>query len=163
GPARRRLAGGQPLRAGVDYVLPEDELKKLYVRDVAGAKQLLAQAGFPNGFDAELTGLNLGNVYVAPAELAQQNLKDVGINGTIKLVDAPTWSDNVKTRGEHQFYSGAISPTGVTNLDLYSKFYANGPRNSVKLNDPKLNEMIDRQALLSRDPEGRKRLLQDIQ
>ena len=47
-------------------------------RDVAQAKQLLAQAGVPNGFPATLSVLNNTDV-VTVAEVVQANLADVGI------------------------------------------------------------------------------------
>ena len=52
---------------------------------------------------------------------------------------------------------------GTTNLDLFQKYHSKGNRNAVRLNDPKLDAMIEQQATLTRDLEGRKKVLQDIQ
>src|SRR5262249_27956606 len=60
-------------------------------------------------------------------------------------------------------YCGAIFPNGNTNLDLFTKYHSQGSRNGAQLKDPKLDAMIAQQAVLGRDPEGRKRILQDIQ
>jgi peptide/nickel transport system substrate-binding protein len=145
-----------------DWYLPEADVKRAYARDIAGAKQLLAEAGVPNGFEAEMSVLSIANIYSAPAEIIQQNLKEIGVSATIKLVDGPTYSA-LQSRGDHQFYCGAIFPNVNTNLDLFTKYHSQGSRNGAQLKDPKVDAMIAQQAVLGRDPEGRKRILQDIQ
>jgi peptide/nickel transport system substrate-binding protein len=146
-----------------DWYLSEDEVKKAYARDVEGAKRLLAEAGYPNGFEAELVASNLTVQYSASAELVQQNLRDIGVRANIRLVDAPTYVANIQTRGEHQFYAGPIFPNNITNLDLFVKYHSSGSRNAAQIKDKKLDELIERQAVMSRDPDGRKKTLQEIQ
>ena len=66
--------------------------QKLYpTRDVARAKQLLAQAGVPNGFPATLSVLNNTDI-VTVAQVVQANLADVGIKLEIKPYEAGTFS-----------------------------------------------------------------------
>jgi peptide/nickel transport system substrate-binding protein len=146
-----------------DWYVPEDEVKKAYALDVAGARQLMTAAGLASGVDVELTSLNLGVTFTAPGEIFQQSLKQIGVNATIKLVDGPTWNVNVSTRGEHQLASGVSTPTNSANVELFSKYHSGGGRNPAQLHDPKLDGMIEQQAILVHDPAGRKKLLQDIQ
>ena len=47
--------------------------------------------------------------------------------------------------------------------ELFGRYYSNGPRNSTKYADPELDKMIDQQAVMVRDPEGRKKLVLEIQ
>src|SRR5207249_4119131 len=53
-----------------DWALPDSEIKALYKRDLEGAKRLLADAGYPNGFDIEMTVPNYGTYYTTAGELA---------------------------------------------------------------------------------------------
>jgi peptide/nickel transport system substrate-binding protein len=147
----------------VEWNLPDDELKKGYwTRDLEGAKKLLADAGFANGFDMEIETLNLPT-FTPAAELLVAQLKDAGIRATIHLHEAAVDRDlkfNLKYQNLH--LSG-VSPEPSLNSELYGRYYTKGPRNSTGYSDPELDKLIDQQAVMSRDPEGRKKLVQDIQ
>jgi len=54
-----------------------------YERDVERAKKLLAEAGYPNGFDTQI--ILRTSEYMAAGEIVQAQLKDVGINATIMV------------------------------------------------------------------------------
>ena len=54
-----------------------------YTQNIEKAKELLAEAGFPNGFDIVLN-VNEDNQRVDTAVVIQDNLKDIGINVEIK-------------------------------------------------------------------------------
>ena len=62
--------------------------------DPDAAKKLLADAGYPNGFDMELS-LDSGNTEAAKStvQIISQNLNDIGINATIKSYDHASWLD----------------------------------------------------------------------
>jgi peptide/nickel transport system substrate-binding protein len=149
---------------GADYNLPQDELRKNHwTRDLEGAKKLLADAGFPNGFDLEIETLNLASGFTQTAELLVAQLKDAGIRATIHLHEAAVDRDlkfNLKYKNLH--LSG-VSPEPSLNSELYGRYYTKGPRNSTGYSDPELDAMIDKQAVMSRDPEGRKKIVLDIQ
>ena len=63
------------------------ELAKTYKYDPARAKALLAAAGYPNGFDFEFLVFQGLGIYTSTAQIVQANLKDVGINAKIQLVE----------------------------------------------------------------------------
>src|SRR5205823_888280 len=76
------------LLPSLDWNLPEDELKgKWYKRDVATAKRLLAEAGVPNGFDIEMAHFKYSDLWLTAAELTIAQLKEIGIRGTLKILD----------------------------------------------------------------------------
>jgi peptide/nickel transport system substrate-binding protein len=56
----------------------------------AKAKELLTQAGFPNGFQTKMITMSAGASGAGQRALAyQQNLKDIGIDVTLDVVDNP--------------------------------------------------------------------------
>ena len=56
------------------------------------AKKLLAEAGYPDGFDLELAADSSANENrMNILQIAQQNLKDVGINAHIESYDESSW------------------------------------------------------------------------
>src|SRR5690606_26037988 len=60
------------------------------------ARELLREAGLADGFNTSVNVLNAG---YAPDVFAviQSNLRDVGIDLNINLVDPPTWSNTFNT------------------------------------------------------------------
>jgi peptide/nickel transport system substrate-binding protein len=66
--------------------MPEYAKIPVMKRDVAAAKKLLAEAGYPNGFDAEITVAKDETWHAAQVEAAAEQWKDAGIRVTIKLL-----------------------------------------------------------------------------
>src|SRR5207245_2770795 len=140
-----------------DWKLSDDELKRLLARDVEGAKRLLKEAGLEGGLDLKCVVPNyVGGLYVAIGELIQANLRDINVHLTLETVDALGLSQR-KLSGQFDLYitsNGAATP----NSQLYGFYYTGGPQNYPGFNNPDLHKLIDQQAVLSRDPEGRRKL-----
>jgi ABC-type transport system substrate-binding protein len=157
------LTGGLAL-PDTSWELPQDELKRLLRRDLDGARRLMAEAGVPNGFPMELNVANYRNgAFVTMAELAQQQLREVGIRAEIKVLDAAQWTQVVRTNGEFSCYLDSASGRLTTNGDLLARYHSRGARNFTKFADPEIDRLIEQQAVLSRDPNRRKALIQDLQ
>jgi peptide/nickel transport system substrate-binding protein len=143
------------------YLLPQDEVDRLSARDLAGAKQLLQQAGVTNLSFEIVCPTYLSGSFVTASEVIQANLKEVGINVTIKSVDGATFIAAVQS-GNYQAacatYGGA-APNGWLN----TQYKTGGGQNYAKYSDPEMDKMIDQQAPLAKDPEARKKILLDIQ
>jgi peptide/nickel transport system substrate-binding protein len=71
-----------------------------YAYDPAKARQLLAQAGFPNGFKTELWAMSGPRPYMPDplkvAEAIQSDLKAVGIDATLRTLEWGTYLDQVQ-------------------------------------------------------------------
>ena len=150
-----------------DWLLPQEEFAKAWKRDVPKAKQLLAEAGYPNGFDSELTvAYTYGQSYISGGELFQSQLKDVGINVTIKNVDSPTYVERViqrgTTGGEFKMYLGPLGAAAEASAELYNTYHSTGGRNVSGHNDPKLDKMIDDQSQ-ELNAEKRKAMIMEIE
>jgi peptide/nickel transport system substrate-binding protein len=86
-------------------MLGENPALKPYVRDVARAKALLRQAGFPNGFATDIYYPTAPRPYMPEpqrlAETLQAQLKDVGISVTLQPFEFGVFLSKV-SNGEHQ-------------------------------------------------------------
>jgi ABC-type transport system substrate-binding protein len=78
-------------------------------------------------------------------------------------VDSTVFRETVFARGQFDMYIGRPASYGSASAQLFAQDRSGGPQNQYGLKDNQLDDLIDRQATLSRDPEGRKRLLLDIQ
>lgn len=128
-------------------------------QDIAGAKKLLAEAGFPNGIDIELMTSTVEAVWPTIAEAYQQQVAPAGIR--VKITQVPTdgyWTqvwrkkDVTMTRWNERPADGALN-----------EIYRSGAAwNESYLNDPKLDQILDN-ARKELDFDKRKALYIDAQ
>jgi peptide/nickel transport system substrate-binding protein len=62
-------------------------------RDVAEAKKLLAEAGYANGLDVEITAPNDIAFIVAETQAIAEQLKDIGVNAKLNIVPGAQYWD----------------------------------------------------------------------
>jgi peptide/nickel transport system substrate-binding protein len=146
-----------------DWILPQDELKQLYKRDLDGAKRLLTEAGLPNGFNLEITVANYGEEYVTACELLKAQLRDIGVNATLKVIPGTEYNNTVLTNADYMAEYGPAQNIASANAGLKGAIKSGGPRNITKIANPQIDAMIDRQASQGRDPDARRRTLQELQ
>ena len=99
----QKLLGGQA--KALNQILPEgmpghQADKQYYTYDPAKAKQLLAEAGFPNGFKVTFYGHNV-DPFPKLAQAVQNDLKAVGIDASIKLMDKATYWNLISLPQSH--------------------------------------------------------------
>ena len=70
-------------------------LETMYEHDVEKAKELLAAAGYPDGFKTKITVSSHNDMYSNIAQIVAENLKQVGIEVEIELVEWGIWLDRV--------------------------------------------------------------------
>jgi len=127
------------------------------------AGRLLAEAGFPKGFKTQLTATGgLGPGLLDAVQLAQRQLKDVGIDAELKIQEfgayqATTFRGKFDGMAMYPF-SLAIEPHNT----LYGMYMPDQPRNSGHVNDPKITAMLKEQ-MRTQDLEARKKLIFDLQ
>ena len=74
--------------------------RELPARDVEGAKALLAEAGFPNGFKTKIVSLNNTSV-VDACQVVQSNLAEIGVEVEVQPTDSGTyWSLGLESEGD---------------------------------------------------------------
>ena len=103
-----------------------------YKYDPAAAKAALAKAGFPNGFDVTLSYRNVVRVYLPQvAQVAQDiqaQLKEVGINVTLKQEDSGPFLQSVSAGKEQMFLLGwGIDYPDAT--DFFDTHFTGGLKN----------------------------------
>lgn len=76
-----------------------------FTRDVAKAKKLLADAGYPNGFEAEIV-TNESEIRRAEAVVVQSNLADIGIKSNIVIMQAAQMYDKYRNQGLQMIVAG---------------------------------------------------------
>ncbi|KRA64972.1 ABC transporter substrate-binding protein [Caulobacter sp. Root655] len=94
------------------------DLTGLYPHDVARAKALLAQAGYPNGFSLTMK-LPPPNYARRSGEIAASQLAAVGIKVKIENLEWAQWLDQVF--GRHAFNLTVVSHAEPMDYDIYDR------------------------------------------
>ncbi|WP_186526137.1 ABC transporter substrate-binding protein [Leekyejoonella antrihumi] len=123
---------------GTDTVPPDPWYSTSYANtypyNPGKAKQLLAQAGYPNGFSVTLTLPPYGYATTAGPLLVAE-LKAVGINATIKNVQWPLWLSQVFTNTNYDLtiinHVEARDLANYTNPTYYWKYAKTSQVNSM--------------------------------
>jgi peptide/nickel transport system substrate-binding protein len=129
-------------------------------QNVAKAKQLLAEAGYPNGLTAEYLGLPQYPELLKTGQVVQDELKQIGVTMTIKPVDVSVWFDafsTLKYQITSAYQERTIDPDNFYSLVIKS----GGPINATGYSNPAVDAMIDK-AAASSDMAARKDLYRQI-
>lgn len=128
--------------------------------DLQKAKDLLAQAGHPDGFTVEYLGLPQYPELLKTGEVVRDQLKKIGITMNIKQVDVTVWFDAF-SKGDYQITSAyqerTIDPDNFYSLVIKS----GGPINTTGYANPNVDQLID-QAAQGSDEAARKKLYTQI-
>jgi peptide/nickel transport system substrate-binding protein len=72
-----------------------------YMVDIEGAKALMVEAGFEDGFDVVLQAI-AGGEHVRIAEIVQQAVKEININASVEPIEIGTFAENIG-KGEFEW------------------------------------------------------------
>ena len=152
-----------PATPTVTGALGSDDVAKLQPYNVAEAKKLLADAGYPNGFSTKLLTTNgYGDTVVKEAQWVQEDLKKIGITATIDLQDYATYITKSWPTKDYAIGAGLQTPWLTADDILVSQWSSKATRNWYNINDPALDKMLADQRVLT-DVSKRNAALGDIQ
>ena len=120
----------------------DDSLTDYYPHDVAKAKELLAQAGYPNGFEMTITVPSNYQPHVDTAQVIVEQLKEAGITATIIPVEWDTWLSDVYGKSEFQSTITGLTSDNMTARKLLERFNTQAGNNFTKYNNPKYDELF---------------------
>lgn len=128
----------------------------VYSYDPEKAKELLAEAGYADGFDLEIAVPSSYSQHVDTAQIIAENLAAVGINATIKQVEWATWLSDIYQAKEYQAtvigFDGTLAPS-----DWLKKYTSAAGNNLAKFNSPEYDEVFAK-AYASIDPDEKAEL-----
>jgi peptide/nickel transport system substrate-binding protein len=118
------------------YTFYNEEVGELLNYDPEGAKRMLAEAGYPNGFEFDMYALSSLGVPDA-AQIMKEQLAAVGITANLKI------SNNyVADFLTPQSPGAGLVPGGSANRDKLNQFTGQGIGNTCSYSDPELNAIV---------------------
>jgi peptide/nickel transport system substrate-binding protein len=113
--------------------------------NLKAAKQLLAEAGYPDGFKTVLTTRNVKLPYIDLGVYLVSSWKKIGVEAEHRLEESATWS---QTRVNRDFEI-IVDPYGSATVgdpdELLVKFTTGGSNNWGRFSDPRVDKLFEQQ------------------
>lgn len=155
------------LPAASPWATPQEEVLQLpgyrpdKTEDIETARQLLAEAGYPDGFETTFTAwTEASSSEVAVPAFAELMRTALNITGEIKVVERPRTND-VLSSGDFDLFKADIYASPV--LDPYPLWnlylHTGASQNWSKYSNPDFDALLDNELALETDPEARQEII----
>ena len=118
------------------------ELADAYPYDPAKAKELLTEAGYPEGFPLVITVPSNYAVHVNAAQVIAEQLKEVGIDAKINLVEWATWLSSVYQGREFEATVVGFDASFLTARALLERWISDNSKNMINFNNAEYDEAL---------------------
>ncbi len=108
--------------------------------NVEKAKELLADAGYADGLDLEIAIPSNYEFHMQTGEVVVEQLKEAGINATIKAVEWSTWLDEIYNGRQYQATISGIT-CDTTPGYLLNRFQTDSKKNFINFANAEYDEL----------------------
>ena len=127
-----------------------EELSDYYTQDIEKAKELLTEAGYPDGFSMTITVPSVYPQHVQTGEVIAEQLKAVGITAEIQQVEWGTWLEQVYSNRDFQSTVVGFDTSTMTARGMLERWTSDHAKNMINFNSPEYDELF-RQAVVCTD------------
>ncbi|HHY09298.1 MAG TPA: ABC transporter substrate-binding protein [Firmicutes bacterium] len=131
--------------------------------NVEKAKELLAEAGYPNGFKTTIVATEMED-YRKRAEILQDQLKVIGIDAEIESLEWGAFLDRTLTQKDYPISTMSMTTPYLDAdhiFELYHTTMQTLGRNFVQVANPELDDLLER-GRFSNDPAEREEIYREI-
>ena len=131
--------------ASTPYSLSQEEIMKLpyHARDLKLAKKLMAEAGYPNGFEFEIATCTRSEDWTPAMEMVKAHLRDVGIN--VKLTQRD-WGTHFNLWNKGTYKGGIVmgfSDWYPVDSHIATFYHSKATSNVHGVNNPRLDALLE--------------------
>lgn len=129
------------------YMGYSEAKKDHFSHDVEKAKELMAKAGYPDGFEARLLASSQYAFHQNTAVALQSELAKIGIKITL---DLPDWATRMSKAGNADYDFAVLGSLGeIADPDWLTNYYYGGEKlvrtnNSPYFDDPEIDALLDK-------------------
>jgi peptide/nickel transport system substrate-binding protein len=131
-----------PIPASTPWATPVSRLPS-YAPDVARARRLLAEAGYPQGFATRIVTSPTYEGGIAVAQVIQEQLRAIGVNATLDTIE---WGTYINRWVARDFDTMIELRGGDPDPDrfLYRTFHSTGAVNNFLFKDAPIDRLLER-------------------
>ena len=133
------------------YFLPE--LVEQYSYDPELAEQLLAEAGYPEGFSFDCNVPSNYQPHIDTAEVVAQQLKAIGVTMNVKLVDWESWVSDTYTGRNFQSTVVGVDAKNMTARAMLERFTSTAGDNFINFSSTEYDETFKKAVSSTDDAE----------
>ena len=123
------------------YFVPE--LVDMYEFDPEKGKALLAEAGYPDGFDLEITVPSNYTPHINTAQVLVEQLRAIGVRATINQIEWASWLSDVY--GDRKYESTIIGfdAATMTAAAVLDRWHSEHRRNMINFSSDEYDETLE--------------------
>ena len=111
-----------------------DELNDVYPQNIEKAKELLTEAGYPDGFSFSITVPSNYTQHVDTAQVLAEQFKAIGVTANIELIEWDSWLSDVYADRNYESTVVGVDASNLTAGALLDRFASDASNNFVNFN-----------------------------
>ena len=141
------MADGKGVRIGTSMYpglkkYYDEEYADYYTQDFEKAKELLKEAGYPDGFDLEITVSSADQPHVDTAQVIAEELKNIGVNVTIKPIEWEAWLEDVYAKRDYQSTVVGVDASNLSARAMLERFTSDASGNFINFKDDEYDKVF---------------------
>lgn len=120
----------------------DDSLTNYYEKDVEKAKELLARAGYPDGFSMTITVPSNYGLHVDTAQVLVEQLRAIGVEAKIQTVEWGTWLNDVYLGRNFESTVIGVDASHMTARALLERFVSDAPNNFINYQNAEYDRLF---------------------
>ena len=120
------------------------ELAEKYPYDVQKAKDLLARAGYPNGFSMTIAAPGNYRQHVDTALVLSQQLAAVGITAEVQEVPWENWVQDIYKGRQYEATVSGIAASNMTAREMLERYTTEHSKNFINFSDAEFDDVVAR-------------------
>lgn len=113
-----------------------EELNDVYTTDLEKAKDLLAEAGYPDGLTFTIKVASNYQQHVDTATVLAEQFKKIGVTANIELIEWETWLNDVYSNRQYEATVVGIDASTLTAGAMLKRFNSTAHNNFTNYNNP---------------------------
>ncbi|MCD8117519.1 MAG: ABC transporter substrate-binding protein [Oscillospiraceae bacterium] len=109
----------------------DESLTNYYETDIEKARELLAEAGYEDGFTFTIAVISSYTPHVNAAQVIVEQLKEIGVTVEIEQMDASTWYSDVYQGKDFQATINGFDASTLTASAMLSRFTSTSSKNFI--------------------------------
>ncbi|MCI7813731.1 MAG: ABC transporter substrate-binding protein [Lachnospiraceae bacterium] len=138
---RGTIIGSSMFPAFEKYYMPE--LSERYNQDIEKAKELLKEAGYPDGFEMTISVPNNYQQHIDTAQVLVEQLKQVGIKAEIQLIEWDSWLSDVYADRNYQSTVVGVDAAYLSGRALMERFASDAEKNFINYNNSEYDKLYE--------------------
>ena len=140
----------------------DEDLVYFYPQDFERAKELLAEAGFPDGFDLEITVSQADQPHMDASQVIVEQLRNINVNATIRPVEWSVWLEEVHGQRNYQATVVGVDARNLSARAMLERFVTGASGNFVNFSDAEYDSVFAK-AVAATDPDEQLELYKHLQ